>query len=141
MTTIKAAILYILQLKRVLREEAAITEEKGEEKVEEREEAERKEVEDEQELPSFQLSAELEKLPPMAVLKPPQDIQYLQQVLHFHKMYYSTYVLLSYSQEYAFQKYTVQESTTMHCCVKSEGCEDENEDFLLLEEGGVIRSS
>ena len=29
----------------------------------------------------------------------------------------------------------------MHCCVKSEGCQDENEDFLLLEEGGVIRSS
>ena len=33
----------------------------------------------------------------------------------------------------------MQDGTTMHCCVKSEGCQDESEDFLLLEEGGVIR--
>ena len=91
MTTIKAAILYILQLKRVLREEAAITEEE-EEKVEEREEPERRDLEDEQKLPTFQLSTELEKLPPMAVLKPPQDIQYLEQVLHFQKNYYRNYL-------------------------------------------------
>ena len=110
LTTIKAAILYILQLKRVLREEPAIieeeeddVEEEEEEKVEEREEPERREIEEELELPSFQLSAQLEKLPPMAVLKPPHhDIQYLQQVLHFKKNYYTTD-----SQEHVFQKYNV----------------------------------
>merc|ERR1711974_40667 len=114
LTTIKAAILYILQLKRMLREEAAITEEEVEER-------ERREMGDEQEKrklndavssesPSFHHSTELEKLPSMAVLKPAHDIQYLEQ-----------------------------DGTTMHCCVKSEGCQDESEDFLLLEEGGVIR--
>ena len=88
MTTIKAAILYILQLKRMLREEAAFTEE-----VEEREISEVGDDQEKRKLnnaavssesPSFEDSQELEKLPPMAVLKPPHDIQYLEQVLQCH---------------------------------------------------------
>ena len=96
LTTIKAAILYILQLKRMLREEDTIRgEEQEEEEVEEGKDLEKREIRDEHEgdsrskkpnnapleSPYYQHSAELEKLPPMTVLKPPHDIQYLQQVL------------------------------------------------------------
>ena len=73
----------------MLREEAAFTEEVEERAI--------REVGDDQEKrklnnaavssesPSFEDSQELEKLPPMAVLKPPHDIQYLEQVLHCHR--------------------------------------------------------
>ena len=94
MTTIKAAILYILQLKRMLREEANITAEEQGEVVEEKEELADSEVRDEKqeernwkttnvslESTTFQHSPELKKLPPMTVLKPPRDIQYLDQVV------------------------------------------------------------
>ena len=96
MTTIKAAILYILQLKRMLREEDTIRgEEQEEEEVEEKKDLEKREISEEQEgdfrskklnnapvePPNYQHSTQLEKLPPMTVLKPPHDIQYLQQVL------------------------------------------------------------
>ena len=97
LTTIKAAILYILQLKRMLREEDTIRgeEQEEEEEVEEGKDLEKREIRDEQggdsrsrklnnaplESPNYQHSTELEKLPPMTVLKPPHDSQYLQQVL------------------------------------------------------------
>merc|ERR1719234_2594846 len=112
----------------MLREEDVITgeeqeEEEREEEVKKREEPARREIRDKQEDDSrsrklniapvesaiFQHSAELQRLPPMTVLKPPHDIQYRQQ-----------------------------DSTTMHCCVKSEGCPDENEDYLLLEESTTM---
>ena len=73
----------------MLREEAAFTEE-----VEEREISEVGDDQEKRKLnnaavssesPSFEDSQELEKLPPMAVLKPPHDIQYLEQVLHCHR--------------------------------------------------------
>ena len=84
----------------MLREEDVITgeeqeEEEREEEVEKRKESAGKEIRDKQEDDSrskklniapvesaiFQHSAELQRLPPMTVLKPPHHIQYLQQVL------------------------------------------------------------
>ena len=87
----------------MLREEDAVRGAEQAEEVEERKNLARREIREEQEgdsrsrklsnapveSPSFQHSAELEKLPPMTVLKPPHDIQYLQQVLplsHIWKM-------------------------------------------------------
>ena len=92
LTTIKAAILYILQLKRILREDGGVVDEveveeedlkrsweetaglKDDKKVEEQE----VNLPTRQALPST--PTQLDKLPPMTVLRPSQDTHYLEQV-------------------------------------------------------------
>ena len=92
MTTIKAAILYILQLRRILREDGGVVDElevkeedlkraweetaglKDDKKVEE----EDVDLSTRQALPSP--PTQLDKLPPMTVLRPSQDTHYLEQV-------------------------------------------------------------
>ena len=92
LTTIKAAILYILQLKRILREDGGVVDEveveeedlkrsweetaglKDDKKVEE----EDVDLSTRQALPSP--PTQLDKLPPMTVLRPSQDTHYLEQV-------------------------------------------------------------
>ena len=87
LTTIKAAILYILQLKRILREDGGVVDEvevkedweettglKGDKKVEEEE----VNMPTRQALPTT--PTQLDKLPPMTVLRPSQDTHYLEQV-------------------------------------------------------------
>ena len=92
LTTIKAAILYILQLKRILREDGGVVDEvevkeedliraweetaglKGDKKVEEEE----VNLHTRQALPTT--PTQLDKLPPMTVLRPSQDTHYLEQV-------------------------------------------------------------
>ena len=92
MTTIKAAILYILQLRRILREDGGVVDEvevqeedlkraweetaglKDDKKVEEEE----VDLSTRQALPTT--PTQLDKLPPMTVLRPSQGTHYLEQV-------------------------------------------------------------
>ena len=93
MTTIKAAILYILQLKRILREDGGVVVDEVEVKEEDLKRAweetaglkdDKKVEEEEVNLSTRQAPpstpTQLDKLPPMTVLRPSQDTHYLEQV-------------------------------------------------------------